>query len=793
MTGSRSRDERRAAERAERGAGVAGALTAALPGLDAEAASAVLQQARADRGVALRELDEHLAARPDALTSGDPRCPAVIVRLAQALAAVGHAGAKPPGCADCGRTGIELPRSGPDGRICQACAARSPGKKRPCARCGTIARISARRDEGGICYSCYRKDPQVTEECAGCGRLRMPVTRRPDGQPLCEACWTPPAHTCTACGRAGRAHSLGPDGALCHSCYWRLAQPRRTCGKCGRHQQITRRATADSPDLCSSCAVPAEAPCSACGQVRPCTTNPQGQLLCRTCRPRSASPCSACGHTRPVQAHWPRGPVCAACYVRVLDHPGQCHRCREQQPLIAQDEDDRGICGPCAGLPGICTCPACGKGGRLYADGRCPRCALAVRLDEHLAGADGQVPSRLRPLRDALGAAGAPRGVLCWLRRSPNARLLGELAVSGKPLTHDLLDELPPSRYEHYVRQALVHTGVLPERHEDLDRIPAWLNQLLAGRPARHAALIRPFVHWFLLRRARRRAAYRGRPAMAGSYLRTRIRIALELLTWLDEQQLALEDLTQDRLDQWLAGGSTRSYSIRYFLGWAARCSLLPQLSIPAIPRQDPVRILGEDERWQQLSRMLNDAALPTDVRAAGTLVLLFGLPAARIRHLRTDHLLERDGHMHLAIGSPPLLIPPKLAALLRQLAEAPPRHSRISTSAPGPRWLFPGLLPGRPAAQSGFSRKLLDHGIDARPARNAALIALLEDVPPPILADILGLHINTAVRWADIARRDWTAYLAVRDAAPHSPGSTKNAPESQSRRAAGSTQQGGP
>jgi hypothetical protein len=762
-----TRDERRAAERAERRARLTGVLTAALPGLDAEAVPLLLEQARADCGIPMRELGEHLATRADALTSGDPRCPAVIVRLAQALADAGHAGAKPPGCASCGRTGIELPRGGPDGRTCQACAARSPEKKKPCARCGTTARIIARRGEGGICYSCYRKDPQVTVECAGCGRLRMPVTRRPDGQALCEACWTPPAHTCTACGRAGPAKSLGPDGALCPSCYRRLAQPRRTCGKCGRHQQVTRRATAGSPDLCWNCATPAEAPCSACGQVRPCTTNARGQPVCRSCRPRSAWPCSVCGQTRPVQAHWPRGPVCGACYVRVLDHPGQCHRCHEQQPLIGQDEDGCGICGPCAGLPGVYTCPACGTGGRLYADGRCPRCALAVRLDEHLAGPDGQVPSQLRPLRDALAAASTPRGILCWLRRSPNALLLGELAASGKALSHDLLDKLPPSRYEHYARQILVTTGVLPERDEDLDRIPAWLNQLLAGQPAGHAALIRPFAHWFLLKRARRRAAYRGRPAMAGSYLRTRIRIALELLAWLDEQQLTLADLTQDLLDQWLAAGNTRNYSIRYFLSWTARRGLLPQLTVPALPRQDPARILAEDERWHQLSRMLSDATLPPDVRAAGALVLLFGLPASRIRHLRTDDLREFDGHMHLAIGSPPLLIPPKLAILLRQLAEAPPRQPRISASTAGPRWLFPGLVPGRPAAPSGFSRKLLDHGIDARPARNAALIALLEDVPPPILAGILGLHINTAVRWANIARRDWTAYLAARDAEP--------------------------
>ncbi|MFJ9372424.1 hypothetical protein [Streptomyces sp. NPDC101455] len=762
---SRTRDERRAAERHDRRTRVTSALTTALPELDDETAATALQQAGAERGIPLRDLDEHLALHSDALTSGNPRCPAAVVRLAQALLAAGQPGVIAPACSHCRRTGIPLPRSGPDGRICQACAARNPDNKRPCARCGKIARILARRAEGGICPACYRTDPQVIEDCAGCGRVRMPVTRRPDGQPLCEACWTPPAHTCAACGRPGiRAHSVGPAGALCPTCYRRLAQPRRTCGQCGRHQQIVRRATVDHPDLCWNCATPPDAECSACGQTRPCTRNPQGSLICRACRPHATSDCSGCGRDRRIHAHWPRGPVCGACYVRILDHPAPCHQCRKPRPLIARDEEGHEICGPCYGLADLYTCPGCGAGGRLYADGRCPRCVLGARIDEHLTGPDGRVPAQLHPLRDALAAADTPRGVLCWLRRSPNAALLGELAASGEPVSHDLLDTLPPSRYEHYVRQTLVHTGVLPERHEELDRIPAWLDGLLTDRPSGHAALIRPFVHWSLLKRARRRAAHRARPAMAGSYTRTRIRVALELLTWLDAHQLAFGELTQAHLDRWLSEGNTRNYTVRYFLSWAAQRDLLPELTVPAVPRQEPARILDEDERWQLLNRMLNDSTLPPDVRAAGSLVLLFGMQASRIRHLHTGHLQEHDGQLHLNIGSPPLPIPPKLASLLRSLAEGPGRQARIHIDGSGPRWLFPGLLPGRPAAPSGFSRKLLDHGIDARPARNSALIALAEDVPPPILADLLGLHINTAVRWADIARRDWTDYLAARD-----------------------------
>jgi hypothetical protein len=594
----------------------------------------------------------------------------------------------------------------------------------------------------------------------------MPVTRSDDGGPLCLDCWTPPARTCVSCGTVGPAKARGEDGALCQPCYRRLRQPRRACGKCGRIRVISRRATAGSPDLCENCNVPPPAECAVCHQIKPGSNNAECGFVCRACRPYKQSSCSLCGQARRVHAYWPLGPVCPACYVRVLDHPGQCDRCGSSQPLIARGENGEAICGPCAGLPGVYICPGCGTGGRLYADGRCPRCVLAVRLEHHLTGPGGQVAAQLRPLLQALAAAEDARGVLSWLRRSPNAALLAQLAAAGRPLGHELLDALPPSRYEHYVRQALVHAGVLPGRDEELDRIPAWLDQVLVGKPAQHAALIRPFVHWFLLRRARRRAAHRRHPAMSGSFLRTRVRVALELLTWLDEHGLVLAALTQPQLERWLTAGNTRTYAIRYFLGWAAARGIAPKLTVPAIPRQEPVRILTEDDRWGQLNKCLGDPFMPLDVRAAGALLLLFGLPASRIRQLRSEHLHVTGQNTYLNVGAHPLLVPPKLAVLLHQLAAAPAaRRPRLAGDGTEPSWLFPGLIPGRPASPAWFSRQLLDHGIDSRPARNAALIALAGELPAPILADVLGLHINTAVRWADIAKRDWSSYLAARAA----------------------------
>ncbi|WP_326809886.1 hypothetical protein OIE62_38970 [Streptomyces scopuliridis] len=96
------------------------------------------------------------------------------------------------------------------------------------------------------------------------------------------------------------------------------------------------------------------------------------------------------------------------------------------------------------------------------------------------------------------------------------------------------MDELPPSRNQRYIRQLLVHTGILDERNEDLERIPGWLEHELADKPHAHANLARPFLHWFLLRRARQRAATRHHPASADRDLRRRVSVALDFLAWMD-------------------------------------------------------------------------------------------------------------------------------------------------------------------------------------------------------------------------------------------------------------------
>ena len=78
-----------------------------------------------------------------------------------------------------------------------------------------------------------------------------------------------------------------------------------------------------------------------------------------------------------------------------------------------------------------------------------------------------------------------------------------------------------------------------PSGYSDRELRRSWQRlapRSLADKPPEHANLVRPFRHWFLLRRARNRAAARRHPTSSGRELRRRVLVALELLAWIDEQ-----------------------------------------------------------------------------------------------------------------------------------------------------------------------------------------------------------------------------------------------------------------
>lgn len=443
--------------------------------------------------------------------------------------------------------------------------------------------------------------------------------------------------------------------------------------------------------------------------------------------------------------------------------PRPCPRCQAIRPLIGTGLHETPICGPCSGNGPAYACRDCGAAGQLREHGRCAACALRGRLDTITGELSPSTARKAHAVFARLEVRASPAALIRSLDGGGLA-LFTQMLHTAKPISHELLDTCPPSGALEHLRAVLVDASVLPARPERLTRIEHWLDELLAGQPATQTRLLRAFATWHVLRRTRRRARGGDASTSADSGARTRIRVAMELSSWLAGQRLDLATATQSDIDRWVTSYPTRAQHARAFLAWARDRRLAGEIHIPARPGSRPGQALPDRERWRVLQRCLHDGTLPTADRVAAALVLLYGQPLSHVATLHAGHVQRRGEHTYLTLGNCAIRLPSELAVLTRQL------HAEATARPPGPTnppWLFPGLRPGehlRPAALGARLRRL---GPGHRAARNSALISLAAELPAPVLASLLGLHLNTAVRWTQYAQADWAAYLAARAGTP--------------------------
>lgn len=339
------------------------------------------------------------------------------------------------------------------------------------------------------------------------------------------------------------------------------------------------------------------------------------------------------------------------------------------------------------------------------------------------------------------------------------------LAASQAEITHELLDNLPQEPATRYVRELLVHAGILPTRQENLVQLELWFRAAAQHLPAAHSEIARPFAEWFIIRDARRRAA-RGRYSDKAAHSdRSEIRAAVEFMQWLDDHHLGLRGLTQADLEVWLAQAKpSRPRLTAAFIKWTNKRGLTRDLEYPGYQRPAPATFLDDEDHADQLRRCLTDASLPLDIRIAGALIRLYGLPITRIVHLAADQFHEDDTSAYFTFDKNPVLLPPTLARLIeRQIAEGR-RHSAVGSlpDSEHQELLLPSRLAGRPRSPGGLAAQLAKHGLPTLAARNTALFGMAGELPPIIMCDLFGIHRNTATQWAALAQDSWAGYLAA-------------------------------
>jgi hypothetical protein len=102
------------------------------------------------------------------------------------------------------------------------------------------------------------------------------------------------------------------------------------------------------------------------------------------------------------------------------------------------------------------------------------RCVLRTDLDGLLHPHAPPDLSLKRPT-GVLAGAGRPESVYTWMRGANTKELLTGLGTRSIALTHEASDALPASRSVEYLREMLIHHGMLPDRDRQLAAFERWL------------------------------------------------------------------------------------------------------------------------------------------------------------------------------------------------------------------------------------------------------------------------------------------------------------------------------
>jgi hypothetical protein len=424
---------------------------------------------------------------------------------------------------------------------------------------------------------------------------------------------------------------------------------------------------------------------------------------------------------------------------RLLDQEGRCRWCRERVTKSCAD------CGRInTALTGVDQLRVC------------DRCALRRQLDRVLPPDSTGV---LHPLRTAILLA-QPLTTRRWLDRAN--QLLTDVHFGRIALDHAALDTLPQRKAVEHLRALMISCEILPP---DEGRELRWLENdlpaMLADLDGAHSQAVTAWLRWAVLPRLRRLLADGCELSTSVTNDRRKIEQVVAFLLVLQTEGTTLDHCGQQDLDTWFAGPGTIRGRLRPFLAWAQHRKHLPDdLTLPPSYKGTPVAPLDAEQRWTIARRLVEDDTLDPADRVAGALVVLYAQPLARIITLTTADLTVTDGQVQLRLGPDALDLPEPFATLIRLL----PRRRRESSAQQVPNpWLFAGTHAGRHINAVALAARLGAIGIEPRRARLAAVDQLSREIPPAMLAGVLGLTPRTASNATTRTGGQWANYAADR------------------------------
>jgi hypothetical protein len=146
---------------------------------------------------------------------------------------------------------------------------------------------------------------------------------------------------------------------------------------------------------------------------------------------------------------------------------------------------------------------------------------------------------------------------------------------------------------------------------------------------------------------------------------------------------------------------------------------------------------------------------------ATGTSRAAIRAPLVKVSAVPMSKVLVAPDGVSLELGITPSPVPEPFAGLLKgHIINRP----NLRTAGADNPWLFPGYRPGEHLHPNTLMDRLRWLGIDLLGARNTALPELVTQVPPPVVAEMLGYSDQAVHRHANLIAQPWGRYRRPAD-----------------------------
>lgn len=192
-------------------------------------------------------------------------------------------------------------------------------------------------------------------------------------------------------------------------------------------------------------------------------------------------------------------------------------------------------------------------------------------------------------------------------------------------------------------------------------------------------------------------------------------------------------------------------HAIRTFFFWAVKKRTCTNITI-GFRQAKTVPLLTQGQRIAMLKACLTDNIDTLPYRVAATLLLLYAQPVVKIAAMKSIDVVHTPEGLRLSLveGDP--------APVPQPFASRP--NMRIGSSS-GSAWLFPGYRAGHHIHPNALMQRLREVGINLLCARNAALRGLVNEVPAPLLAEMLGYSYQVTQKHATASAEPWSRYAS--------------------------------